>query len=197
MLKRIGFVFGALVVGIVAGVGAALLMIHNGAMIGRVENHLWFTNRSIGSVDADPYTRALVARVGLLGLNRSEAIYYTRSHDEAGAEFEERCTYRIDGGPLAARWWSITLYAPDNFLAINGDDHPSIDATSVTTSADGSWSATIAPDRGDAVDWISSRNGGTFRLSIRLYNPGPEIGEHMADVNLPRVTRESCRGEEQ
>lgn len=194
MLKRIAFLLSILLVGTALGVGSALLMIGNGAMIGRVDNNHWYTSRTVGSVDADPYTRALVARIGLLGLNRQETVYFSRTEDEAGVAFDGACAYRIDGGPLAARWWSITLYAADNFLAINGDDQPSIDATSVQANADGSWAARIAPERGGAENWISSRNGGAFSLSIRLYNPEPAISDHLGDVPLPTITREACEG---
>jgi hypothetical protein len=195
MLKRIAFVASIVIVGAALGIGSALLMIGNGAMIGRVENAHWFTSRTIGSVDADPYTRALVARVGLLGLNRQETVYYTRTEDDDGAPFDGDCTYRVEGGDLAARWWSITLYAPDNFLAVNGDDAPSIDATSIVRGDSDAWTARIAPERGDAVNWISSRNGDAFSLSIRLYNPEAAISEHLETVALPRIVREACPGD--
>lgn len=194
MLKKMAFVLSVLLAGAALGVGSAMLMIRNGAMIGRVENNHWFTSRSVGLVDADPYTRALVARIGLLGLNRQETVYFSRTEDGSGVAFDGACIYRVDGGPLAARWWSITLYAADNFLALNDDDQPSIDATSVRANADGSWTARIAPGRGDAQHWISSRNGAAFSLSIRLYNPEPAVGEHLEDVALPTVTREGCEG---
>ncbi|MEZ5955823.1 MAG: DUF1214 domain-containing protein [Hyphomonadaceae bacterium] len=192
MLKRILFVLSVLVVGIGAGGGSAMLMISSGAMIGRVDNDRWFTSRTIGATDADPYTRALVARIGLLGLNRNETIYYTRTEDDSGQPFSDACIYRIEGGPLATRWWSVTLYAPDNFLAVNGDERHSIDATSVAPDADGRWSARIAAQQDGAENWISSRNGGAFSLSIRLYNPEPAIGDHLGTVALPHIVRESC-----
>lgn len=192
MLKRVVFVLSIFIVGIATGAGSAILTIRNGAMLGRIANNHWITSQTIGATEADPYTRARVARIGLLGLNRSETVYYSRIEDDAGEKFRVNCVYRIEGVPLATRWWSITLYAADNFLAVNGDEHPSIDATSINLDANGGWRARIAPHRGNAANWISSRNGGAFSLSLRLYNPEPAIGEHLVDVALPSVVRESC-----
>ncbi|WP_181160101.1 DUF1214 domain-containing protein [Sandaracinobacter neustonicus] len=195
MARRILFRASAVVLGIVVGVGSALLMIRNGAMIGRVDNGQWFGSSAVGSTEADPYTRALVARIGLLGLNRNETIYFTTMKDSAGRPYDGRCTYRISGGALPARWWAVTLYAPDNFLAQNGDNHPSIDATSIQTAPDGSWSARIAPTQDGAEDWISSRNADAFSLSVRLYNPSEKAASDMRNVRLPVIERVSCEGE--
>jgi len=192
MIKRIGFVLSILVIGVALGVGSALFMISRGTMIGAVDNSYWRTSSTIGSTDADPYTRALIARIGLLGLNQNETIYYNRTRDDAGDTFDAACTYRIEGGAMAARWWSITLYAPDNYLAQNGDGAPSIDATSIEGDEQGRWQASVSPRRADAAHWISSKNADAFSLSLRLYNPEAAIREHMGDVALPSVTRVSC-----
>lgn len=194
-MKRLAFGLAVLVAGTALGVGSAMMMIRGGTMIGRIDNGQWISSRTIGSVDADPYTRALIARIGLLGLNQNETIYYNRTTDEEGRALDAGCLYRAEGGTMPARWWSITLYAPDSFLAVNGDDHPSIDATSIAAAADGRWRARIAPTQGGAANWISSKNAGAFSLSIRLYNPEVAVRDHMADVPLPRIIRESCAGD--
>lgn len=193
-MKRLGFLLSLLVVGLALGIGSAMLIIRGGAMIGRIDNGHWISSHTIGSVDADPYTRALIARIGLLGLNQNETIYYNRTVDEDGRVFDAGCVYRAEGGSLPARWWSITLYAPDSFLAVNGDDHPSIDATSIVAAADGRWHARIAATRDGAANWISSKNGDAFSLSIRLYNPEAAARQGMETVALPRIVRESCAG---
>lgn len=191
-VKRILFFTTAVVAGVLVGLGATAFAIRNGAMIGRVDNDGWVSSTTIGSETADPYTRALVARIGLLGLNKNETIYFTKTTDEARRDFDGRCTYRVEGRDLPARWWAITLYAPDNFLAQNGQDRPSIDATSIQRDSDGRWTAIIAPDQPANPNWISSRNGSNFSLSIRLYNPEPTVAEDMSGVDLPTITRVSC-----
>jgi hypothetical protein len=191
-MKRLGFWIVAVITGLLLGAGSAVLVLSQGAMIGAVDNAHWRTNRAIGSPDADPYTRAVVARAGLLALNQSETVYYFRTEDDAGEPLRGDCTYVLTGPRLPARWWSITLYDGDFYLAVNGDDAHSIDATSVQAAPHGVWRVRVGPERGDDVNWISSANAGSFSLSLRLYNPDDEVRADLAGIALPHLTRDTC-----
>ena len=90
-----------------------------------------------GSVDADPWTRARIALTGLLALTRDQAIYFTTQTDDSGARLREECRYRVTGGAMPARWWSVTVYADDDFLPQNEDDALSFDATEVKPDPQG------------------------------------------------------------
>jgi hypothetical protein len=93
----------------------------------------WYGSSVTGSTDAGPWLRARVAISGLLALNKSQAIYFTRKTDDAGEPLREECRYRVSGGALPGQWWSVTVYAADNFLPVNTDDALSFDATEVQT----------------------------------------------------------------
>ena len=153
----------------------------------------WRTDLSVGSESANPYTRARVARHGLLGLAQTEAIYFVRASDDRGRPLRETCRYRLSGQGQDARWWSITLYDADSRLPMNDDDALSIDASEV---GDGAWSAMIVPQQpAEAGHWISSRNAGTFDLTLRLYVPSPAFREDPAkSLNAPRISRLGCEG---
>lgn len=151
----------------------------------------WTHNRTAGSTAAGPYTRAIVARVGLLALNAREAVYFTMDRDERGQPLNESCVYELSGGDLPARWWSVTLYASDNFLARNGDYAASIDSSGVHS---GAWRARVSPVRGEAVHWLSSRAAGSgFTLTLRIYNA--EDGWRPNAEALPALRTLSCVGE--
>lgn len=154
----------------------------------------WTGSPYAGSSAADPLTRAIVARTGLLALARSETIYFTTNRDSDGRDLIEGCTYDIDGWPFPARWWSITLYAADNYLPRNDDGALSVDATRMPTSAGGRWSARVGPEPGPQgrSGWVSSRAGGRFSLTLRLYNPTHAALSNARVVPLPRVARRSC-----
>lgn len=149
----------------------------------------WRFSRAAGSTAAGPYTRAIIAREGLLALSNREALYYSLYEDDQGRPLSESCIYELDGPPIAARWWSVTLYADDNFLARNTDNAHSADATRLGN--DGPWRVRISPVRGDAVHWISSRAARRgFLLMLRVYNPQRDF---RAGVDtLPRLTALSC-----
>jgi len=132
----------------------------------------WTSDRSIGALSADPYTRARVARYGLLALAKEEAVYFTRKTDDEGDPLLEACRYELSGGPQNAFWWSITLYDADSRLPMNDDAALSVDATLVGDAPE--WTALIAPARPAPVQsaprhWLSSRAAGTFDLTLRLY----------------------------
>jgi hypothetical protein len=153
----------------------------------------WSHSRAAGSQAAGPYTRAIIARDGLLALSAREALYFTLTRDDQGDPLQEDCIYNLAGRALDARWWSVTLYADDNFLAQNTDHAASIDASHVNIGSGGYWRARVAPVRGDANYWLSSRAARrNFSLTLRVYNPHRDF--RAAAETLPVLSRVSCAG---
>jgi hypothetical protein len=190
-------ILAAIIVGLALGGASALVLSGlwpRGAGISgpsaiSVEN--WKSDFAIGTDAADPYTRARIARHGLLALAQSEAVYFTRSVDDSGEPLREACAYRLSGEGQPASWWSITLYDADSRLPMNEDAALSIDASE---TGEGAWSAIIAPEKAhDSFHWISSRNAGTFDLTLRLYVPDAALLETPGRaLNPPRISRLGC-----
>jgi hypothetical protein len=191
MLRRVLAWVAAVLAGVALGAASAWgAMSIGGASFGHDVGQ-WSTNRATGSTAADPYTRAIVARVGLLALSSREAIYFNLDRDDRGEPLSESCIYELTGRELDARWWSVTLYADDNYLAQNSDHAASIDASHMPS---GRWRARIAPVRGDATYWLSSREARrNFSLTLRVYNPQRDFRPN--EETLPQLTRISCAGE--
>lgn len=192
------------VLGIVIGALSALWfggMVSGGPRIGNaIEIDGWQSDWSIGSENADPYVRARVARHGLMGLRKEEAVYFLKTHDDGGTRLTEDCTYRVSGGTYPAQWWSITLYDGDNRLPMNNDQRLSFDQTQAATTfpADGqSWEFQVsaqAPENA-AMPWVSSRAGGAFDLTLRLYQPNDALlRDPGSALTPPRVELVSCQG---
>lgn len=195
MLRLLTY-FLAVVAGGALGLGSALWLAGlwpegRSLAFGNVDVDGWRGDFAVGSEAADPYTRARVARHGLLALAKSEAVYLTRNTDSAGKRLSADCTYRLSGGAMPAGWWSVTLYDGQSMLPANTDGALSIDAS--RTGA-GAWEAVIAPERpADTVQWISSRKAGAFDLTLRLYMPDPALLEAPARMlAAPKVERISC-----
>ena len=187
--------------GIVVGMGSALYMsgwlpFAPPGLFHSIEINNWTSDPAIGSPSADPYTRAYVARRGLLGLRREEATYYLRTIDDDGAALHEGCAYVVEGVVPDARWWSVTLYAADFYLAQNDDAAHSIDMTRAVIGEDGMWRATIqAGDPGDGSFWVSSRNAGRFDLIYRLYNASDAVLETpQSALIMPNLIPLGCQG---
>ncbi|WP_165793827.1 DUF1214 domain-containing protein [Hyphococcus luteus] len=151
----------------------------------------WSGDLAIGSRDAGPYTRARIAKRGLLALSRDETIYFFRDRDDAGDRLVETCRYRLTGGAMPARWWSVTLYAEDDFLALNDDNAHSVSPEKISDGAD--WQAVIQPSRPENGAWISSKEAGPFNLTLRLYNPSDAALERPEDIPFPDLTKIYCQ----
>jgi len=77
-------------------------------------------------------------------------------------------------------------------LPANTDQALSIDAERV---GEGAWEAVIASLRPEgAARWISSRNAGTFDLTLRLYMPDPAVLDApQRTLSPPKVERVTCK----
>jgi len=192
MLRRILAWTAAVIAGVVLGLGSAWAVLKFGGSSFTEHYGHWVFSRAAGSIGADPYTRAIIAREGLLALSAREAVYFSLYTDEHGRPLSESCVYELNGRPLDARWWSVTLYADDNYLARNTDSAHSIDAT--RAGNDAAWVARISPVRGDATNWLSSREARRgFVIMLRVYNPQRDF--HPSEAALPVLTTVSCAGD--
>lgn len=207
MIRRVLAYLAAVVAGCAAGIGSALAMAGllpgtNPLAFGNVDVGGWRSDFAVGTASADPYTRARVARHGLLALAKSEAVYFTLTVDDDGAPLREACTYRLRTRAMPAGWWSITLYDATSQLPGNTDAALSINAGQDAAARIGDEitgqgvTATIAPRRPEGEGlWISSRNAGQFDLTLRLYMPDPALlADPNAALDPPRIERISCEG---
>jgi hypothetical protein len=192
MLRRILAWIAAIVAGVALGLASAWAALEFGGSTFTERYGSWMHSRAAGSTAAGPYTRAIIAREGLLALSAREALYFSLYEDEQGRPLSESCVYELAGPPLDARWWSATLYGGDNFLVQNSDAAHSIDASRV--GAERAWTARISPVRGNAAHWLSSRGAGRgFLVMLRVYNP--QLDFRASAETLPRLHRVSCAGE--
>ena len=185
---------GVVVAGLVVGTASGWFWLQKGMVQG--ESYAgWSGNSVTGSADADPWTRARVAVAGLLALTKEHAIYFTRNTDGSGARLREDCRYRVSGGAMPARWWSVTVYAADNYLPLNNDDALSFDATEVQSDPDGNWTAILAPSQPESGAWASTRKAGEFDITLRLYQPDAKAQADYGSIPMPKVERLECGGQ--
>jgi hypothetical protein len=175
--------------GVTVGALAAIFLVFGPMEIGGIQNGPWRTNALIGASDAGPVLRAIIARRGLLALNRTETVYFTAWEDEQGRPLEESCRYAVSGQGLPTRWWSLTLYAEDDFLARNGD---AAHALSETDLGPGEWRFIAGPQPVPATPWLSTRQAGRFSITLRLYHPEDAVREAPESLALPRIQRLDC-----
>jgi hypothetical protein len=186
-------ILGTIVVGVPLGLAATWVVTSRGGMGDSVADGPWKTSLVAGSPQSDPYTRARVALHGLFALNRNETLYYTATEDADGAKLDGRCRYQIWGRDPNARWWSITAYGGDDYLIPNPKNLYSVSATSVIRKKDGSFVVNVGGGARPGADesWIPAGDG-RFSLTLRLYNPGPDVALDPEHATLPELHQVWC-----
>ena len=181
--------------GVVLGAAGALWSVRAGSRGVQTALGPWTTGRDFGSVRASAYTRAVVALGGLLALPAHEARYYTAAIDDAGRPLDGRCRYRLSGGAVPAKWWSVTLYDAAGYLVGNEAGRYSVGSVSLTPPEAARWTIAVAPDapsNGSATRWLPTGGIDRFQLTLRAYLPVDGGRGDLTPAQLPAIVREAC-----
>ena len=190
--KRLFEVLAILLVALLIGVGSAVWAIESISKVQAIKVGAWTSNPLFGSVQADMYLRAVIARIALFALSRTEAIYYIAFADDNGEPLRPECDYILEGGDLPARWWSITAYDKDHFLIPNDLDRYSSNMKNLRRDEQGRFKIHLSrtPKEGN---WLPAAKEETMSITLRAYNPAPALRENMGSAELPRITKVECR----
>lgn len=186
-------VIGLYGLAVAVGLGSAWAVLRSGAGFGEAVGP-WRISTLAGSAQADLYTRARVALGGLLALSRSETMYYVAQTDSAGQPLRSRCTYRIEGVPPPARWWSITAYAEDFHLFPAQARQYSLNGNTAVLDEQGRFRLISAPDPQPALSagapergWLHTPGNRGLMFTMRLYNPQPGVAQSPASLAAPTI----------
>jgi hypothetical protein len=183
---------GAIVAGLALGLASAWLCLVWSPSWYETVRDGWRYNRAFGAEAAGPYMAA-AASTRPFAPPPSEIRFYALNQDETGAPLSEACIYELSARDFPARWWSATLYSKSGRLIDNGDRAFSLDQNRIALSTSESWTARLAPVRGAASNWLSTRDARRgFQLVLRLYQPQRDVeGREPA---LPSLQTISCAG---
>jgi len=181
----------AVALGLAAGLGAAGYTVRSGALGAGVSIGPWRTGADFGTAEASARTRAVVAMAGLLALPAREARYYTATTDDSGAALDGRCRYRVSGGAVPGRWWSLTLYDAAGYLVANEADTFSVPSAALAADERDRWTIGVAPDR-QPGHWLPTGGIDAFALTLRAYLP-PDGGRGAPPRSaLPSIVKAGC-----
>ncbi|MFC6487542.1 DUF1214 domain-containing protein [Nitratireductor sp. GCM10026969] len=192
MLKTVFLVLLSLVIAIGGGAASVWLMLEEAPPIGAVRAGPWTAYPSMGTREADPYSRARFAREGGIPLGRSEGIVFTAMRDSAGQSLSRSCTYRIEGPMPVARLWTLYAAAPGGALL------PPLHRRQTALH---SWRILRAPDNGFAItvsphpapgNWLALTGTGELRLVLTLFDTPATNGAEAQGLSLPEIRRTGC-----
>ncbi len=185
----------ALALAIAIGVGSlsALYAIRASSGFGAVRIGPWLTYPDRADENADPYSKARMAREGIIALGNAEGMEFLAAKDSAGASLERSCSYRIEGQVSQARFW--TIYAAGE----NG--RPIAPKGSGTAAAFHSRQLLRRPDGSFVLhfgaepqpgNWAMVDGSGAMELMLTLYDTPISTASGIAETILPVIVRESC-----
>jgi hypothetical protein len=188
--KRIAVGFALYLSAVAIGLGSAWWVLKKSPwMITTLQVGAWESYLMAGSQDADMYTRAAVAVNALLALGRDETMYFVATRDEDGRLLRSACSYRVEGLPPKARWWSITAYADDMYLFDAPNKHYSLNGSTAQLDALGRFSLVTGPAEAKNTFWLPTPGQRGLVLTLRLYNPEPELQASPASLIPPSIQR--------
>jgi hypothetical protein len=177
------------------GLGSAWYMIEEGSALTTSHVGPWSVWHSAGRPDADPYTKAYMARAGRLPITSTSALYFFADSDESGAQLNSDCEYVVDGHPLNAAWWSLAAYDGSGRLIPNKANRHSFNRTDVATRADGSFRIVLAR-RARPGNWLPTADQGSMQLVLRAYglrDADSVLNKGASTRGLPTIRKVVCK----
>ncbi|MBM3544699.1 MAG: DUF1214 domain-containing protein [Alphaproteobacteria bacterium] len=195
-MRSLGYFIGAFTLALVLGIGSAWYMIERGSPLTTEKAGPWESWISEGNPNADPYTKAHLARSGRLPLTSTAARYFVAHTDDQGSSLTSSCEYSVVGMPLNARWWSLALYDGFGALIDNPSDRYSFNSEEAIRRSDGTFHVTISRNA-RPENWLPSGTeyGRGLTLMLRVYGPRDTdvlgIGQIPVE-RLPKIERVIC-----
>ncbi len=193
--SRTVLVLYALGLGAFVGLVSANYATRGGYRFGGVTIGAWTAWPQVGSLSADPYSRAVNARRGEIPLAVGEGMMLTAFRDDEGRALSAECAYAIGGGVPPARAWTLTVTgrgAPaSNALPLR----EGFTSTEILRDQAGRFTIVLSPDARPG-NWLPMpRPSGPIRLALRLYDTPVAASVGSLDrENVPAITRMGCNG---
>lgn len=179
---------------IVIGLGSAWYMIDTGSALTTNRIGPWTVWHAAGAPQADPYTKAHLARTGSLPITSTSALYYIARLDGEGSALVSACEYVVEGGPMSAAWWSIAAYEASGGLIANKAKRHSFNSRDIVQRVDGSYRIVLARTARPG-NWLPTGDDMELQLILRVFAPRGTAGVINAaaiEQQLPSITKVGC-----
>lgn len=192
MLKTAFLVLVVLVVAVGGGTASVWYMLKAREGVGAVTVGSWTAFPNIGTTDADPYSKARVAREGMLALGRAEGLAFVAQRDSGGERLLAECDYKIEGGVPAARFW--TLYAADRadrVIPTGKARVPALQSYQLLRTGPDTVTIAVGPRPGSG-NWLPVSGSGAMSLVLTFYDTPIASSTGVDDIEMPQILKVGC-----
>jgi hypothetical protein len=182
----------AALAGLALGLWSAREMLADGGPFDAVKVGAWSVATKAGAADADPYTRASLARAGEIPLAAGEGLRLIARDDDEGAKLSARCVYKIGPRTPAARYWTLGVVDGAGFPIENAAGRYVLRSSEILRDGDGSFAIYVSAEA-HSGNWLPIGAPVRFALVLRLYDsPLSAASGGIEKAAAPSVHRESC-----
>jgi hypothetical protein len=186
---------GLVAAGFGIGMGLTWFMTQSIQPLDAIKLGPWVASPNAGTPDADPYSRARLARTGELPLGSGEGLALVARTDSSGRELQSDCIYRVLGQTPQARLWTLSVEAADGRALASGDNITAVGSDGLFRQGDGGLNVVVAPTPQAGI-WLASNGAGSFdspiRLVARLYDTPARTVTALTNFVMPAISRERC-----
>ena len=182
----------ALIVAALVGLGLTYMALTRGAAFGALTIGSWTAWPKTGTLDADPYARATIARSGQLPIALGDGVSFTARNDDKGKPLDGRCDVVLAGVTPAARFWTLTLYSPTGELVANSVGRHGFTSQEIVRQADGTFEIVAGP-RANPGNWLPTGGVERYSLVLRLYDTAVGVSTKVGhEVPMPAIATRGC-----
>jgi hypothetical protein len=185
----------ALFIGIVLilGLGSSWYMIERGSSLTTVSVGPWVSWTSAGRPDADPYTRANAARLGILPLSTTVSQTYVARVDDDGRALHSSCDYEVEGQEATGFWWSLAVYDAQGQLIPNTLERFAFTSDTVAINSNGSYVVKLSRDANPG-NWLPVGGAGKLVLVFTVIDLDTRSISQDDDLDqlAPAIVRKAC-----
>lgn len=192
MLKNALLTLLALAIAFGLGGGSVWYALDAQSGVGAIRSGPWTAFPDASTKAADPYTKARIARNGVLSLGRAEGMAFVADADSSGARLRRECAYAIEGRFPAARFF--TLYAADASIDPIDTGKPrraALHSYQLLRKADGT---TLIQTGNQPLpgNWLPVTGTGPLYFVVTFYDTPIATSSGFFDASLPGIRRVAC-----
>ena len=185
------YLMAAILTSLTFGLGTAFLAVRDFDGFRSIESNGWVARPGSGSPDADPYEQARRARSRHVPLGAGEGLTFETWTDSKGVALDGNCSYRLVGGSLPARLWTIVVLDQNNKPMANPSNRYGLHSQQLMFDADKKFNIWLS-NRPRPGNWIPTATSTKLHLLIHLYDSPIASGSDLAEVTMPVIEREDC-----